>query len=277
MAKEKGKKAITMSDIVQAAKEAKQDVTKLADTIKRTIPHDASYSMVYTVNVHKKAEGVKDLIDVQTGAIKNLKDKCSTLNSKLRATKRAACLALALASVSSAFLGYSYANHKLNQEKLIIENSNYSNPYDYHKFFDNTNEFLKTALKDQLLRDRPDEEYTINHSIVESFNDSSEYGIVDVNMIYEPNVRNNSRYYTYGVKLSPELKKIYDTQLELQRLSLTTPEDEQNTIGFYKDVNALIKEQKNNLLDYKNKDNKSLEKKSKEILDDSSVSHDVER
>lgn len=65
--------------------------------------------------------------------------------------------------------------------------------------------------------------------------------------------------------------------MELQRLSLTTPEDEQNTIGFYKDVNALIKEQKNNLLDYKNKDNKSLEKESKEILDDSSVSHDVER
>lgn len=274
MDKNNVKKGIRMSDIVKAAEEAKKNVTDLSHT---KMSQDNVYSMTYLADKHKKAKGVKNLIDTQTEVIKKLKNRCSTLNNRLRTTKAAACLALAIASGVSALAGYNFAEHRLNQEKFIIENSNYSNPYDYHKFFDNTDIFLKMALKDQILRVHPDREHTISNSIVESFNDTGEYGVVDVNLIYEPNMIDKRRSYSYSVALSPELQKIYDTQLELQKLSLSVPEDEQDTIGFYKDVNALIQEQKDNLLEYKNKDNKSLEQSAKEILDDSSVSYDDER
>lgn len=269
MTKNDSKKEITMSDILKAT----ENLEKLSSDLKNTIsPKDPS-AMLKTLSIQKRTDQISHVISGQAQDKTKLKNKCRSLKQILTTTKKNAYLAVVLASAISAFGGYQVANYNIERanqnQEFVVENTNYKNPYDYSELYSKTNNFLKEGLREALIEARPDSADTIREARIDTFRENSEVNSFDVDITTDYNVINSRHTYTYVVQMDDKWMAVYDAFRDMRILSNSVPEEEQNSVDYMLDVNNATTNLIDALKDYKNKDNKDLEKDAQDVIKDS--------
>lgn len=266
----KEKQQLTSSSNIKRVKEGIAEISK---AFKSTITPDDPSAMLKTTYASVREKDAMQAMDALSEQNRDLKNKCRTFQNILTTTKKRACLALAVASAISTLGGYSLASHnieKANQnQQFVIENTNYDNAYDYSELYDNTNKFLKSALLEQVIQDRPDLKNNLDHAIVESFEEGSGYNAFDVNIIENYNVVNRRHAITVSVSVDDSLMAIYNEFSDMRKLSNRVPENEQDSVSYMLQVNSETINLVNALNNYKNESNKSLEQSAQDVVKDS--------
>ena len=271
------KKKLTSSSNIKSAKEGIQEISK---AFKKTITPDDPSAMIKTTYVSVREKDAMQAMDALSEQNRDLKNKCKTFQDILTTTKKRACLALAIASAISTLGGYSLANYNIEKgnqnQQFVIENTNYDNAYDYSELYDNTNKFLKSALLEQVIQDRPDLQNSLDHAIVESFEEGSGHNAFDVNIIENYNIVNRRHAITVSVSVDDPTMNVYNKFRDMRKLSNRVPENEQDSVSYMLQVNSETIDLVNALNDYKNENNKSLEKSAQDVVKDSRVHDDGE-
>lgn len=266
----KEKQKLTSSSNIKSVKEGIAEISK---AFKNTITPDDPSAMLKTTYASVREKDAMQAMDALSEQNRDLKNKCRTFQNILTTTKRRACLALAVASAISTLGGYSLASHnieKANQnQQFVIENTNYDNAYDYSELYDNTNKFLKSALLEQVIQDRPDLKNSLDHAIVESFEEGNGHNAFDVNIIENYNIVNRSHAIKVSVSVDDALMDVYNEFRDMRKLSNRVPENEQDSVSYMLQVNSETIDLVNALNNYKNENNKSLEQSAHDVVKDS--------
>lgn len=266
----KEKQKLTSSSNIKSVKEGIAEISK---AFKNTITPDDPSAMLKTTYASVREKDAMQAMDALSEQNRDLKNKCRTFQNILTTTKRRACLALAVASAISTLGGYSLASHnieKANQnQQFVIENTNYDNAYDYSELYDNTNKFLKSALLEQVIQDRPDLKNSLDHAIVESFEEGNGHNAFNVNIIENYNIVNRRHAITVSVSVDDALMDVYNEFRDMRKLSNRVPENEQDSVSYMLQVNSETIDLVNALNNYKNENNKSLEQSAHDVVKDS--------
>lgn len=212
-------------------------------------------------------------IDALVEQNRNLKNACRTYKGELKGNKKRTRLVATLAVVGALLVGAkagaAITEYNNQNQQFVIENTNYENPYNYGDLYNKTNDFLKSALLEKYLQDHPDEKDRLDGAEVDSFMEASEPNTFDVNITEDPHVINRSETYTNPVKVDDKFMEVYRAFRDMRIISNSVPKEDQNTVDYMIDVNNATINLLDALKDYKNNDNKNLEKKAQDVIKDS--------
>lgn len=274
---DKEKKALTSNSNLQGAKEG---IKKLSRAYKSTIDPNDPEAMLKTTSATVSERDATQAIDALVEQNRNLKNACRTYKGELKGNKKRTRLVATLAVVGALLVGAkagaAITEYNNQNQQFVIENTNYENPYNYGDLYNKTNDFLKSALLEKYLQDHPDEKDRLEGAEVDSFMEASEHNTFDVNITEDPHVINRRETYTYSVKVddNPELLEVYRAFRDMRIISNSVPKEDQNTVDYMIDVNNATINLLDALKDYKNNDNKNLEKKAQDVIKDSRSYYD---
>ena len=267
---DKEKKALTSNLNLQGAKEG---IKKLSRAYKSTIDPNDPEAMLKTTSATVSERDATQAIDALVEQNRNLKNACRTYKGELKGNKKRTRLVATLAVVGALLVGAkagaAITEYNNQNQQFVIENTNYENPYNYGDLYNKTNDFLKSALLEKYLQDYPDEKDRLEGAEVDSFMDASEPNTFDVNITEDPHVINGWKTYTYSVKVDDKFMEVYRAFRDMRIISNSVPKEDQNTVDYMIDVNNAAINLLDALKDYKNNDNKNLEKKAQDVIKDS--------
>ena len=267
---DKEKKALTSNLNLQGAKEG---IKKLSRTYKSTIDPNDPEAMLKTTSATVSERDATQAIDALVEQNRNLKNACRTYKGELKGNKKRTRLVATLAVVGALLVGAkagaAITEYNNQNQQFVIENTNYENPYNYGDLYNKTNDFLKSALLEKYLQDHPDEKDRLEGAEVDSFMEASEHNTFDVNITEDPHVINGWETYTYSVKVDDKFMEVYRAFRDMRIISNSVPKEDQNTVDYMIDVNNATINLLDALKDYKNNDNKNLEKKAQDVIKDS--------
>lgn len=266
---DKEKKALTSNLNLQGAKEG---IKKLSKAYKSTIDPNDPEAMLKTTSATVSERDATQAIDALVEQNRNLKNACRTYKGELKGNKKRTRLVATLAVVSALLVGAkagaAITEYNNQNQQFVIENTNYENPYNYGDLYNKTNDFLKSALLEKYLQDHPDEKDRLEGAEVDSFMEASEPNTFDVNITEDPYVINRRETYTHSVKVDDKFMEVYRAFRDMRIISNSVPKEEQNTVDYMIDVNNATINLLDALKDYKNNDNKNLEKKAQDVIKD---------
>lgn len=267
---DKEKKALTSNLNLQGAKEG---IKKLSKAYKSTIDPNDPEAMLKTTSATVSERDATQAIDALVEQNRNLKNACRTYKGELKGNKKRTRLVATLAVVGALLVGAkagaAITEYNNQNQQFVIENTNYENPYNYGDLYNKTNDFLKSALLEKYLQDHPDEKDRLEGAEVDSFMEASEPNTFDVNITEDPHVINSRETYTQSVKVDDKFMEVYRAFRDMRIISNSVPKEEQNTVDYMIDVNNATINLLDALKDYKNNDNKNLEKKAQDVIKDS--------
>ena len=267
---DKEKKALTSNSNLQGAKEG---IKKLSRAYKSTIDPNDPEAMLKTTSATVSERDATQAIDALVEQNRNLKNACRTYKGELKGNKKRTRLVATLAVVGALLVGAkagaAITEYNNQNQQFVIENTNYENPYNYGDLYNKTNDFLKSALLEKYLQDHPDEKDRLEGAEVDSFMEASEPNTFDVNITEDPYVINRRETYTHSVKVDDKFMEVYRAFRDMRIISNSVPKEEQNTVDYMIDVNNATINLLDALKDYKNNDNKNLEKKAQDVIKDS--------
>lgn len=267
---DKEKKALTSNLNLQGAKEG---IKKLSKAYKSTIDPNDPEAMLKTTSATVSERDATQAIDALVEQNRNLKNACRTYKGELKGNKKRTRLVATLAVVGALLVGAkagaAITEYNNQNQQFVIENTNYENPYNYGDLYNKTNDFLKSALLEKYLQDHPDEKDRLEGAEVDSFMKASEPNTFDVNITEDPHVINRRETYTHSVKVDDKFMEVYRAFRDMRIISNSVPKEEQNTVDYMIDVNNATINLLDALKDYKNNDNKNLEKKAQDVIKDS--------
>lgn len=267
---DKEKKALTSNLNLQGAKEG---IKKLSRAYKSTIDPNDPEAMLKTTSATVSERDATQAIDALVEQNRNLKNACRTYKGELKGNKKRTRLVATLAVVGALLVGAkagaAITEYNNQNQQFVIENTNYVNPYNYGDLYNKTNDFLKSALLEKYLQDHPDEKDRLDGAEVDSFMEASEPNTFDVNITEDPHVKNRSETYTHSVKVDDKFMEVYRAFRDMRIISNSVPKEDQNTVDYMIDVNNATINLLDALKDYKNNDNKNLEKKAQDVIKDS--------
>ena len=266
---DKEKKALTSNLNLQGAKEG---IKKLSKAYKSTIDPNDPEAMLKTTSATVSERDATQAIDALVEQNRNLKNACRTYKGELKGNKKRTRLVATLAVVSALLVGAkagaAITEYNNQNQQFVIENTNYENPYNYGDLYNKTNDFLKSALLEKYLQDHPDEKDRLEGAEVDSFMEASEPNTFDVNITEDPYVINRRETYTHSIKVDDKFMEVYRAFRDMRIISNSVPKEEQNTVDYMIDVNNATINLLDALKDYKNNDNKNLEKKAQDVIKD---------
>ena len=234
--------------------------------------------MLKTTSATVSERDATQAIDALVEQNRNLKNACRTYKGELKGNKKRTRLVATLAVVGALLVGAkagaAITEYNNQNQQFVIENTNYENPYNYGDLYNKTNDFLKSALLEKYLQDHPDEKDRLEGAEVDSFMEASEHNTFDVNITEDPHVINRRETYTHSVKVDDKLMEVYRAFRDMRIISNSVPKEDQNTVDYMIDVNNATINLLDALKDYKNNDNKNLEKKAQDVIKDSRSYYD---
>ena len=267
---DKEKKALTSNSNLQGAKEG---IKKLSRAYKSTIDPNDPEAMLKTTSATVSERDATQAIDALVEQNRNLKNACRTYKGELKGNKKRTRLVATLAVVGALLVGAkagaAITEYNNQNQQFVIENTNYENPYNYGDLYNKTNDFLKSALLEKYLQDHPDEKDRLEGAEVDSFMEASGPNTFDVNITEDPHVINRRETYTHSVKVDDKFMEVYRAFRDMRIISNSVPKEDQNTVDYMIDVNNATINLLDALKDYKNNDNKNLEKKAQDVIKDS--------
>lgn len=267
---DKEKKALTSNLNLQGAKEG---IKKLSRAYKSTIDPNDPEAMLKTTSATVSERDATQAIDALVEQNRNLKNACRTYKGELKGNKKRTRLVATLAVVGALLVGAkagaAITEYNNQNQQFVIENTNYENPYNYGDLYNKSNDFLKSALLEKYLQDHPDEKDRLEGAEVDSFMEASGPNTFDVNITEDPHVINKRETYTHSVKVDDKFMEVYRAFRDMRIISNSVPKEEQNTVDYMIDVNNATINLLDALKDYKNNDNKNLEKKAQDVIKDS--------
>lgn len=253
--------------------DVKEGVTQLSRAYKATINPNDPEAMLKNTSATVKEKDTIQAINALEEQNRILKNTCKTYRGELKGSKKRTRLIATLAVVAAFSIGVKagtiLTEHANQNQQFIIENTNYKNPYDYSELYSNTSNFLSSALLEQYIQDNPDEKDGLDGAIVDSFMESSDPNTFDVNITKDPHIINEKHTYTYSVTVDDNFMKVYKAFRDMRRLSNSVEKEDQDTVDYMNDVNNASINLLDALKDYKNNENKNLEKASQNVIKNS--------